>query len=84
MNRHDAKTEPSSLDEEQAKVLDAMEPMASTTRQLGFMHSQGIATADLKATSLMTSTPCSAIELRSKPEPVRSQRDPVQALNRNI
>ena len=25
-----------------------MEPMASTTRQLGFMHSQGIATADLK------------------------------------
>ena len=48
MNRHDAKTEPSSLDEEQAKVLDAMEPMASTTRQLGFMHSQGIATADLK------------------------------------
>ena len=48
MNRHDAKTEPSSLDEEQAKVLDAMEPMASTTRQLGFMQSQGIATADLK------------------------------------
>ena len=48
MNRHDAKTEPSSLDEEQAKVLDAMEPMASTTRQLEFMHSQGIATADLK------------------------------------
>ena len=47
MNRHDAKTEPSSLDEEQAKVLDAIEPMASTTRQLGFMHSQGIATADL-------------------------------------
>ena len=48
MNRYDAKTEPSSLDEEQAKVLDAMEPMASTTRQLGFMHRQGIATADLK------------------------------------
>ena len=48
MNHHDAKTEPSSLDEEQAKVLDAIEPMASTTRQLGFMRSQGIATADLK------------------------------------
>jgi hypothetical protein len=48
MNRHDAKTEPSGLDEEQARVLDDMEPVASTTRQLGFMRSQGIATADLK------------------------------------
>ena len=48
MNRHDAKTEPSGIDEEQARVLEAMEPMASTTRQLGFMRGHGIATADLK------------------------------------
>ena len=48
MNRHDAKTEPSGIDEEQAEVLDDLEPIVSTTRQLGFMRSQGIATADLK------------------------------------
>lgn len=48
MNRHDAKTEPSGIDEEQARVLDDMEPIASTPRQLGFMRSQGIATAELK------------------------------------
>ena len=48
MNRHDAKTEPSGLDEEQARVLDDMEPVTSTTRQLGFMRSHWIATADLK------------------------------------
>ena len=48
MNRHDAKTEPSGLDEEQARVLNDMEPVTSTTRQLGFMRSHGIATADLK------------------------------------
>ena len=40
-------TQPSQI-EELARVLDAMEPMASTTRQLGFMRGQGIATADLK------------------------------------
>ena len=48
MNRHDAKTEPSGIDEEQARVLDNIEPIASTPRQLGFMRSQGIATAELK------------------------------------
>ena len=46
-NRHDAKTEPS-RNEELSRVLDAIELMATTTRQLGFMRSQGIATADLK------------------------------------
>jgi len=40
-------TQPSQI-EELARVLDAMEPMASTTRQLGFMRGHGIATADLK------------------------------------
>ena len=48
MNRHDAKPAPSGLDEEQARGLDDMEPVTSTTRQLGFMRSHGIATADLK------------------------------------
>ena len=48
MNRHDAKTEPSGLDEGQARVLNDMEPIASTPRQLGFMRSRSIATADLK------------------------------------
>ena len=46
-NHHDAKTEPS-RNEELARVLDDMEPVTSTTRQLGFMRSHGIATADLK------------------------------------
>ena len=40
-------TQPSQI-EELARVLDAMEPMASTTRRLGFMRGHGIATADLK------------------------------------
>ena len=40
-------TQPSQI-EKLARVLDAMEPMASTTRQLGFMRGHGIATADLK------------------------------------
>ena len=40
-------TQPSQI-EEPARVLDAMEPMASTTRQLEFMRGHGIATADLK------------------------------------
>ena len=47
-NRHDAKTEPSGIDEEQATILDDMEPIASTPRQLGFMPSQAIATAELR------------------------------------
>ena len=46
-NHHDAKTEPS-RNEELARVLDDMEPMASTSRQLGFMRGLGIASADLK------------------------------------
>ena len=41
------KTEPSQ-DEDAAKVLDEMKPMASTTRRLGFMRGHGIARADLK------------------------------------
>ena len=49
MNRHDAKTAPSGLDEEQARGLDDMEPVTSTTRQLEFMRSYWIATADLKS-----------------------------------
>ena len=44
---YERETQPNRI-EELSRVLDAMEPMASTTRQLGFMHSQGIATADLK------------------------------------
>ena len=46
-NRHDAKTEPSRIGE-LTKGLDEIKSMASTSRQLGFMRSQGIATADLK------------------------------------
>ena len=44
---HERETQPSRI-EELSRVLDAMEPMASTTRQLGFMRGPGIATADLK------------------------------------
>jgi len=45
--RHKGKTEPSRI-KEPTKVLDDMEPMASTLRRLGFMRGQGIASADLK------------------------------------
>ncbi|MEE2695545.1 MAG: type II toxin-antitoxin system prevent-host-death family antitoxin [Cyanobacteriota bacterium] len=48
MNRHDAKTEPSGIDEEQARVLDDIKHIASTPRQIGLMVSQDIATAELK------------------------------------
>ena len=46
--KHNAgKTQPSQ-DEDVAKALDEMKPMASTTGRLGFMHGHGIARADLK------------------------------------
>ena len=45
--RQEIKTQPSRI-EELARVLDSMEPMARTPRQLGFMSGQGIASADLK------------------------------------
>ena len=47
--KHNAgKTEPSQ-DEDVAKVLDEMKPMASTTHRLGFMRGHGITrAADLK------------------------------------
>ena len=45
--RHEGKTQPSRIDD-LAKGLDDMEPMASTSRQLGFMRGLGIASADLK------------------------------------
>ncbi len=44
---HEGKSQPSRI-EELARVLDGMEAMASTPRQLGFMRGQGIASADLK------------------------------------
>ena len=47
LKRNADKTEPSQ-DGELAKVLDQMEPMASTRRQLGFMRGHGIASADQK------------------------------------
>ena len=47
LKRNADKTEPSQ-DGELAKVLDQMEPMASTPRQLGFMRGHGEASADLK------------------------------------
>ena len=46
-NYHDAKSEPS-RNEELAKVLDGLEPLSNTPRQLGFVRSQGIASADPK------------------------------------
>ena len=46
--KHNAgKTEPSP-DEDGAKVLDEMKPMAIRTRRLGFMRGHGIASADMK------------------------------------
>ena len=46
--KHNAeKTEPSQ-DENGAKGLDEMKPMASTRRRLGFMRGHCIARADLK------------------------------------
>ena len=46
--KHNAgKAEPSQ-DEDVAKVLDEMKPMASTTRRLGFMRGHGVARAELK------------------------------------
>ena len=47
LKRNADKTE-RSQDGELAKVLDQMEPMASTPRQLGFMRGHGGASADLK------------------------------------
>ena len=44
---HERKTQPSRI-EALFKVLNDMEPVTSTTRQLGFMRSHWIATADLK------------------------------------
>ena len=47
LKRNADKTEPSQ-DGELAKVLDQMEPMASTPRQLGFMRGHGEASGELK------------------------------------
>ena len=47
LKHNGGKTEPSQ-DEDVAKVLDEMKPMASTTLRLGFMSVHGIARADLK------------------------------------
>ena len=47
MKRHERKTKPSQ-DEERAKDLNEMEPMASTPRRLGFSLGHGIAKAELK------------------------------------
>ena len=44
---HERKTQPSRI-EALSKVLNDMEPVASTPRQLEFMRGHGIATADLK------------------------------------
>ena len=44
---HERETQPSQ-DEELPKVLDEMEPMASTPRRLGFSLGHGIAKAELK------------------------------------
>jgi len=46
--KHNAGKSVPSQAEELAKELDDIEPMVSTTRQLGFMRSHGIATTDLK------------------------------------
>ena len=47
LKRNADKTEPSQ-DGELAKVLDQMEPMASTPRRLGFSIGHGITNAELK------------------------------------